>query len=262
MAKSNNNGVINLFEKKSDSKGDGIKYSELLERLMEPFENEFPEEFYQEDALSLAMSAWNFANLKDIMPSEEFEKVMNMAPDSGEDIVLLKKMIDRKYKEFRNYDRFIADFELKEEGGEPILSVLTQEKEAYLQEMVDEADAQVNDGFDEDDYEEGFVNRSAITVVPKTPFFEWYKALYPDNPIREEIKAANTYLVDYFNAPSEMEAWLDKRFDYFFKSELNEWHSKTKDWPKKRTYAMFKEWFQVISCMEVYDTEMSPVRKG
>ena len=256
MAKSTNKGVINLFGKGSGS-GDGVKYSQLLERLIAAFEYEFPEDYDKENVVSLAVSAWNFANLKGIMPVEEFKKVMSMAPEGDSETLLVKKMIAHKYKEFRDFERFIVDYELKEKKGEAVLTVITQEKEAYLQEMMEEAEA----GMDEDDFDEGFIDRSAVIVVPKEPFFEWYRALYPKNPIAEKMKAANTYLVDYIEDLSAMDKWMDKRFDYFFKSELNEWHTDKKDWPKKRTYAMFKEWFQVIPSTEVYDIEYRPIHK-
>lgn len=260
MAKSNNNGVINLFGK-NDGPQDEQKYSNLLERLIAPFEKEFPEDFYKEDVFELAVSAWNFACLSEVIPAEEFENVMSMAPEQDQEMQLVKKMIDLKIKELKDYDRFIVDFELEERDDEIVLTVMTQEKESYLMAMADEAAAEFDDSdFSEMDHDEGFIDRSAIIVMPKAPFYEWYNALYPEEPMNEG-KKANSYLVDYLEDDTAMERWLAKKFDYFFKSELDEWHPNKKDWPKKRTYKMFKEWFEVISCPDVYDTESRPVFK-
>jgi hypothetical protein len=47
-------------------------------------------------------------------------------------------MIDYKISNFKEYENFIVDYKLKEvsAGEDPILSIVTQEKEAYLANMM------------------------------------------------------------------------------------------------------------------------------
>lgn len=43
--------------------------------------------------------------------------------------------------------------------------------------------------------------------------------------------------------------------------ELDDWHMNKKEWPQKRNYKMFKEWFQIDFSSMVYDMEKRPVSK-
>jgi len=70
------------------------------------------------------------------------------------------------------------------------------------------------------------VNRSGIGVKPKRPLLDWINALYPDM------------------------------------IELNERHTDEADWPQKRNYKLFKEWFDTQIYSMVVDIEESPLRKS
>ena len=255
MANSINNGVINLFEKDQIPR-DGHKYSQLLEEFILPFENAFQDDLYLDDVFSFAISAWNFACLKNVMPVEEFKKVMASAPDNAKETKLLIRMIDHKCTAFREYDRFIADFELKDSDGQTVLTVVTQDKETYLKEMMSEAEIQK----EVKDFEENYIDRSAIVLRPQAPFYDWHNALFPQDPVQKNV--ANSYLVDFFDQTQELEKWLSQNFDYFFTSELDHWEPDKKKWPKNRSYKMFKIWFEIIICPDVYDTEQRPVFKN
>ena len=125
------NKVISLFGNKKVVKNEGVKYSELLEIFMSPFQNDFSEDFFLEDIFDFAILAWNFGNMKVIAPNEEFEKIIATASKEDINFSLLKKMIDHKIKNFKVYTNFIVDFELNETDNHPILSVITQEEENY-----------------------------------------------------------------------------------------------------------------------------------
>jgi hypothetical protein len=76
----------------------------------------------------------------------------------------------------------------------------------------------------------------------------------------EDIKETNIYLVD--DKIDDVEKWLKKKFDKFFMMELDEWFENKKDWPQKRNYKMFKQWFQVDVSTMIYDLEKNPVLKS
>ncbi len=44
--------------------------------------------------------------------------------------------------------------------------------------------------------------------------------------------------------------------------ELTEYHEIKKEWPQKRSYKMFRQWFQINVSTIVYDLEKRPVIKG
>lgn len=249
------NKVISLFGNNKVIQNEGIKYSKLLEQFINPFANEFRDTEYIEDIFEFAITAWNFGNINALVPKEEFEKSTHLK-QAEVDGVLLNKMIDYKVSKFKAYENFIVDYELKEvnEGEAPILSVITQEKETYLANMMDAFENEVT----ESDFEENYINRYAIVVKPQQPLFDWINKLYPDDKITE-VQESNIYLVN--DEIDDLEKWLHKKFDKFFMMELDEWHTNKKEWPQKRNYKMFKQWFQVDISTMIYDLEKRAVLK-
>ncbi len=251
--------VINLFGNKIVP-NTGVKYSELLEQFIAPFTNDFRDTEYIEDIFEFAINAWNFGNMEILLPKGGFEKATELIKEKGINIVLLRKMIDYKISNFKEYENFIVDYELKEvnAGEDPILSIITQEKEAYLVNMMGSLDNEVT----EDDFAENYINRSAIILKPQQPFVDWYFNLNPEDELdtEEDIKETNIYLVD--DEIDDVEKWLKKKFDKFFMMELDEWCADKKEWPQKRNYKMFKLWFRVETSEMIYDLEKKPVLKS
>ncbi len=238
----------------------GVKYSELLEQFMSPFVNEFRDTEYIEDIFEFAINAWNFGNIEALMPKEELEKETGLIKEKEIDIVLLRKMIDYKVSKFKEYTNFIVDYELKEvqAGEDRILSIVTQEEEEYLSNMMNSLDNEAT----QDDFEENYINRSAIILKPQQPFLDWYFNLNPNDDLdfEEDIKETNIYLVD--EGIDNIEKWLRKKFNKFFMMELDEWCADKKEWPQKRNFKMFKLWFQIDISTTIYDLEKKPVLKS
>lgn len=249
------NKTISLFGDHKVVQNKGVKYSELLEKFMDPFKNEFLGFEYLEDILEFTVSAWNFGNMKLLIPNKEFNKIIATAPNEDVNLALLKKMVASKVKNFKAYNNFIVDFELVETSGEPILRVVTESEESYLSNMMHDEEGQIT----EDDFEENYINRNAIVLKPLKPFFDWHNNLYPDDEIDEASCEANIYLVTDEN--DDVENWLKKKFDKFFMMELEDWHTNKKEWPQRRNYKMFKQWFHVEISTMIYDMEKEPVLK-
>ena len=164
-------------------------------------------------------------------------------------------MIDYKVKNFKKYTNFIVDYELKESDKDPILSVITQEEETYLAavfENLEEQDTQ-------DDFKENYINRSAVILKPLQPFLDWLNHLYPDDEM-DDGNEVNIYLVS--EEIDDVDVWLKKKFDTFFMMELNDWHTNKKEWPQRRNYKMFKQWFNIEISTMIYDLEKKPVFKS
>lgn len=248
------NKIINMFDNKIIVKNEGVKYSDLLNDFMQPFEHNLPKDFDMEDAIEFGMNAWNLGNMKLIVPENEFQEIISDSPGSLMENALLNQMIERKVLHFKEYDRFIADFEIKLNNNEPILSVITQDKEAYIMNLVDEMD----DVHSEEDFEEGYINRHAIVIKPLQPFIDWVKIYNPDYD-DEDFVEPNIYLVD--DEIENVEKWLRKKFDKFFIMELEDWHGYKKEWPQRRTYKMFTQWFHVETSSTIFDLEDRPISK-
>jgi hypothetical protein len=109
----------------------------------------------------------------------------------------------------------------------------------------------------------GVVNRIAVIIRPKQKLIDWVNNLYPGEPISLDEIELSIYLIDAEEEHSEeaFESHFKKRFDRYFQLELENWHTDKKKWPQKRTYKMFREWFDVQVSGMVYDMEKTPILK-
>lgn len=247
--------VVDLFPEKIIIQNEGKKYSDMLNDLIEAFENEFPDETDIDDMVGLASTAWNLACISQSLPEEDFKKMLASNPYPKKMSKILKKMIELKNEKFASYDRYIEDYTLEEKNGGLVLTVLTQTLKDHVSKIMNEnLDFQPQ----QIDFEEGFINRYAIIIKPLQPFFDWINKLYPEDPVNE-VDEANVYLID--DSIDDIEKWLKKKFDKFFSTELGDWHTDELDWPQKRSYKMFKQWFSVDISTMIFDLEQRPIIK-
>ena len=249
------NKVINLFDKPGMVlPNQGVKYSQLFEQYLEPFINDFEDVEFYEDIVEFGINAWNFGNMKLLLPNEDNDAAISSIESNNINLDLLKRMIDYKISHFKNHTNFIVDYELKETNEDPILSLTTQEQDAYLKSMFENLNQEDTAG----NFDENYINRSAIIIKPLQPFIDWCSNLYPED--LDDIKETRTYLIS--EDIEDIDFWLTKKFDNLFSFELNSWHTNKKEWPQKRNYKMFKEWFEIDISTMIFDFELKPVLKG
>ena len=251
------NKIINLFGDNKLVQNKGVKYSALLEQFMTPFANELESFEYYDDIIEFSILAWNLGNTKQLLPDDESKNIVNSIREEDTNHQLLTQMIEYKISDFKEHTNFIIDFELTETEKDPILTLITQEQDTFIANMVghlEEDDLQ-------EEYDENFINRCAIIVHPLQPFVDWLNKLYPeDNYDENDFAEPTVYLVD--EDIEDLDKWIKKKFDKFFKMELENWHINKKEWPQKRNYKMFNQWFQVALSESVFDTEKKPVLKS
>lgn len=248
------NKVINLFSKPHIVvPNTGVKYAQLLEKFLEPFVKDFEDVEFYEDIFEFAINAWNSANMKLLLPKEDNDAVFDTLEKDDIDVALLNRMIDYKISHFTEYTNFIVDYDFKETTEDPILKITTQEQDAYLKSMFEQFDQEDTVG----NFDENYINRSAIIIKPLKPFIDWFSNLYPEDIV--DIKETRTYLIS--EDIEDINSWLAKKFDKLFTFELASWHTNKKEWPQKRNYKMFKEWFQIDISTLIYDFEKNPIQK-
>ena len=246
------NKVIDLFNKD----GSGDKISELLVAFVEPFIDRFPDKVGLDYIYEVSISAWNIACLSSTVPKGERDSVLQLAYNDFPNEPLLEPLIKRKFEVFGKYDHIYLDFQLEEDDdGELMLSVDYQSMQDYLAGA-----EEMNDNVIHAMLRSGPIDRYAIVLKPKKPLVDWINDLYPDEPINE-VDEANIYLVNR-DRINDWDSWLKKRFDRFFQLELEEWHADKKEWPQKRNYKMFTEWFEISFSSFVMDMENTPIAKG
>ena len=96
------------------------------------------------------------------------------------------------------------------------------------------------------------INRGTIVIVPKKPYYDWSNALTPELLITEEtIQEHNAYLVK--ESIEDVEEVVKKYYKDIFENELLEMWTDEADWPNKRTFKLFNEWFSYYVCAVTYD---------
>ena len=104
------------------------------------------------------------------------------------------------------------------------------------------------------------INRNAILIKAKKPFYDWINYVDPEFPVVDNDEGT-VYLVKEMQTTAKIESWLKRNFDQIFKNELNDYHTDENDWPQKRTYKIFKEWFSVEIYSMIVDLTDKPVEK-
>lgn len=106
------------------------------------------------------------------------------------------------------------------------------------------------------------VNRAVILVKAKKPFIEWAKYVDIDNElsgkeIEKVLNEYNAYLIRETDDDDEFEKVIKREAGNIFESELLCWSQDETEWPKKRSYKVFREWFEITSSVMVFDTNTS-----
>lgn len=251
------NKVINLFNHRPVAKNNGVKYSDLLQQLMEPFEKELEYLEISESIIEFSVLAWNFGNLKSLVPANEFNLILSQANEEDINAKLMMQMINYKQKHFKGHKNFIIDFSITNNAeGAAILNVVTQAEADYLADMIDnfEEDNELNN------HESGYIERFAIIVKPNQAFYLWLEQLPNlDIDLNLELNQPSIYLID--DQIKDLNKWLKKNYNTIFNQELEDWRDFKKYWPRDRSYKAFKQWFKVEVSFLVYDLENKPIQK-
>lgn len=118
-----------------------------------------------------------------------------------------------------------------------------------------------NEDGDDDHFSPGFIDRSAFTVSPKQAFYDWVKKAESDSLFPPEIPESRIYLIEEMNTIEEIKFWVSDNYERIFELELDLWFANKKKWPKKRTYELFSNWFDISYQTTIYDLENYRVNK-
>jgi hypothetical protein len=105
------------------------------------------------------------------------------------------------------------------------------------------------------------INRNAILIRPRKPFYDWLNNTFKDDEPIWEADENNIYLIREMISNEDVKKWIKKNFDGLFINELSDWCRDQSDFPKKRTYKLFCDWFEVEVHSLVFDLEEFPVTK-
>lgn len=95
------------------------------------------------------------------------------------------------------------------------------------------------------------INRTAITIVPKQPYIDWANSL--EDAETYDTPHVTTILIPDKYDEFDYETYVKKIFNQIFEEQLESWMAYPEDWPQKRTYKMFKKWFNIICSDMTWD---------
>ncbi|HEY3963442.1 MAG TPA: hypothetical protein VGM05_02730 [Planctomycetaceae bacterium] len=103
------------------------------------------------------------------------------------------------------------------------------------------------------------INRIVAIVSPRRPFFDWAKQFDDNGPRIDEMLPEDLRLACLLPIAEDPEASLHDKFVEIFEEQLVAWHRDASAWPKRRTYAIFREWFDVQLIDLVFDASDEPL---
>ena len=90
------------------------------------------------------------------------------------------------------------------------------------------------------------LNRSAIRVIAKQPLVDWLQSTDPGEPamtLEEANDEPSIYLIPECEDDQEFAEQLNEVFPAIFEAELEGWDIDRDQWPQKRGFEIFCEWF-------------------
>jgi len=103
----------------------GVKYSEMLYKVVQEFDKEFPVELSFEDTLEIGIEAWNLANNKEYLENNNLYK---KELENHEYSEIIDKMVSFKLENFSKSDNIIVDYSTENDT----LKVKTQTTENHF----------------------------------------------------------------------------------------------------------------------------------
>lgn len=107
------------------------------------------------------------------------------------------------------------------------------------------------------------INRSALVVRAKQPFFDWLSVLSDLDEDSVTLASMNedptVYLLPEFDVQSERDEILEEFFGHIFECELHAWWQDQMAWPVNRTISLFHEWFDAHWHTVIEDLNSGPI---
>lgn len=242
----------------NNNDSDEVKYAKMVDALYLEFKPDFAPGMEKAEAIEIICHAWNIACLSETMKLIDRDELLEIMAGTDEKSKLISGIAQAKFEKYKAYGQFIDFFDFQDQDENKELKVYLTDKEGFSEKM-EAIGAQTE--LSESDFKEGYINRYAIRVKPKKPYIEWANACNSADELPYETSEYNTYLVHEYFDDFNLKHWIKNNYFRIFVMELFAWNENEEDWPKKRSYTLFKKWFSIEISSMVYDFETFPVFK-
>ncbi len=89
------------------------------------------------------------------------------------------------------------------------------------------------------------VNRCAIGVAAKPPLLAWARQVCGEATMEMVADEHSLYLLPAYESEEEGMELLEQGYEAIFTTELDLWCREEALWPAPRSFAMFREWFEI-----------------
>jgi hypothetical protein len=104
------------------------------------------------------------------------------------------------------------------------------------------------------------INRIAAVVTPREPYLSWARSLYEEGaPQIDDVPAEDLTTVSQLEEIENTDRLLRRHWAWIFEEILSSWCADQKLWPRKRTLAMFQQWFETRLVDLVFDLADQPL---
>lgn len=107
---------------------------------------------------------------------------------------------------------------------------------------------------------EEMVNRSAVIVRPKQPFLDWCRKDdaegLAEGVFKQLHEEPQIYLLPEYEDSESQQGILEDYWPALFEAMLEGWVTEESMWPKKRSFKMFREWFEITMTSTVLDLDL------
>ena len=104
------------------------------------------------------------------------------------------------------------------------------------------------------------VNRSAVILKPKQPFLDWCKQDdandLADIVFKQHHEEPQIYLLPGYDDSDSQQEILEDYWRALFEAMLEGWVTEESMWPKRRSFKMFREWFEITMTSMVLDLDL------
>ena len=98
------------------------------------------------------------------------------------------------------------------------------------------------------------LNRILVLVIPKKPFYDWERNVFPDlAPMDPNENDYDSFLLNKTYSKIDLKEILKEEWEWIFESQLHGICTDDSRWPKKRTWKMFTDWFDIKCSTIVVD---------
>ena len=104
------------------------------------------------------------------------------------------------------------------------------------------------------------INRIAAVVTPRASYLSWARSLYEAGaPQIDDVPAEDLAFVFLLEEIENTDRLLRRHWAWIFEEILSSWCADRKLWPRKRTLAMFQDWFEIRLVDLVFDLANKPL---